>query len=163
MQVQNTLRTLRSFYLLSITSIDDSLFLQLHPLIQSWSKDMDPSRSQRYRAMALKVLITYCRDNAFLLHQYIQPHILDMLHQLKSQNIHINDLMAAGKFLQQQGRYQAVAELFETALDTMGNSTGDNKEYRGNIWLEFTGIKVNGRWNGKAGHDHSSGRFGDDI
>jgi hypothetical protein len=45
MQVQDTVRTLRSFSLLSITSIDDSIFLHLHPLIQSWAKDMDPTSS----------------------------------------------------------------------------------------------------------------------
>jgi len=38
--------------------------------------------------------------------------------------------MAAGKILQQQGCHRAAAESFETALDTMGNSTADNK---GNI------------------------------
>jgi hypothetical protein len=141
MQVQDTLRTLRTFSLLSIGSINDSIFLQLHPLIQSWSRDMDPSRSQHHQAMALQVLTACCRDDAFLLRRYLLPHILDMIDQLKGQDIHINDLMAAGKILKDQGHYQAAAELFKTALETMGKST-ENSEI--NIAKKFTGAKVDG-------------------
>jgi hypothetical protein len=48
MQVQDTLRTLRSFSLLSITSPGDNVFLHLHPLIQVWARDMNQSTSQPY-------------------------------------------------------------------------------------------------------------------
>jgi tetratricopeptide (TPR) repeat protein len=148
MRVQDTLRTLRSFSLLSITSIDDSVFLQLHPLIQSWLKDMGPSRSQHYRAMTLQVLTTCCTDDAFSLHRYLLRHILDMLAQLKDRDIHINALMASGRILYGQGHYQVAAKLFSAALETMRKSTGSNKEKVMTISGWLAGVyRDQGRWN----------------
>ena len=148
MQVQDTLRTLRSFSLLSISSIDDSIFLQLHPLIQSWLKDMDPLSSQHHQAMTLQVLTTCCGHDALLLHRYLLPHILDMLDQLKGRDKHINDLMAAGKFLNKQGHYGGAEELFETALAMIGRSIENNEENITRIsgWLALVYMSQ-GRWN----------------
>jgi tetratricopeptide (TPR) repeat protein len=148
MHAQDTLRTLRTFSLLSISSINDSIFLQLHPLIQSWSKDIDPSRSKHHQAMALQVLTTCCNDDAFLLHRHLLSHILYMLDQLAGRDMHVNDIMAAGKFLNEQGHYRAAAELFETAIETMGTPTDNNEKNIATISEWLAGVYVaQGRWN----------------
>ncbi|KIM28914.1 hypothetical protein M408DRAFT_57037, partial [Serendipita vermifera MAFF 305830] len=53
---QKIIRTLRSFSLLTASSVDDCIFLHLHPLIQAWCRDMDSTSSSPYRAMAIQVL-----------------------------------------------------------------------------------------------------------
>ncbi|KIM29151.1 hypothetical protein M408DRAFT_43937, partial [Serendipita vermifera MAFF 305830] len=59
LQVQDIVRNLRSFSLLSSTSINDSLFLRMHPLVQSWSRDLlETQASQSYIAMAIQVLVS---------------------------------------------------------------------------------------------------------
>ncbi|KIM22777.1 hypothetical protein M408DRAFT_78570, partial [Serendipita vermifera MAFF 305830] len=52
LQVQGLIHNLRSFSLVTASSIDDRLFLQIHPLIQAWSRDMDSVSSQLYQTMA---------------------------------------------------------------------------------------------------------------
>jgi tetratricopeptide (TPR) repeat protein len=147
MQVQETLRTLRTFSLISISSINDSIFLQLHPLIQSWSRDMVPFNSQQYRAMTLQVLATCCRDDAFLLHRYLLPHIPHMLDQLKGRVIHINDLIATGIILNGQGYYDAAAELFKAGLAAMGKSAEIDEETIAEISERLAGAYwAQGRW-----------------
>jgi hypothetical protein len=147
MQVQETLRTLRSFSLLSITSLGNDVFFHLHPLIQAWARDMNQSISQPHRAMTLQVLTACSGVDSFQLHRYLLPHIFDVLEQLKGQDVHINDLMAAGKVLREQGHYQAAAVLFETALEIMGRTTENNEKRVSTIsaWLAAI-YKSQGRW-----------------
>jgi tetratricopeptide (TPR) repeat protein len=127
MRVQDTLRTLRSFSLLSITSLGDNIFLHLHPLIQAWARDMNQSIPHPHRAMALQVLTACCGVDSFQLHRSLLPHIIDIPEQLKGQDIHINNFTAAGRIIREQGHYQAAAELLETALGIISN-TPDNDE-----------------------------------
>ncbi|KIM19773.1 hypothetical protein M408DRAFT_53193, partial [Serendipita vermifera MAFF 305830] len=56
LRLQKIIRTLRSFSLVVPSSTNTSLFFHLHPLIQAWSRDMDPVASQQYQAMAIQVL-----------------------------------------------------------------------------------------------------------
>jgi hypothetical protein len=51
-----------------------------------------------------------------------------MLKQVKGQDMHVNDLMAAGTILREQGHYHAAAVLFETALETTTKETPAHKE-----------------------------------
>jgi tetratricopeptide (TPR) repeat protein len=119
LQVQSTIRTLQAFSLLSVTSTDDSIFLQLHPLVQAWSRDMVPSSSRHYRAMSIQSLTSCSGDEMFRLFRYMPPHILDTLGQAGRQDLHINDLMAVGITLKDQGYYQKAAEVVEVALEKM--------------------------------------------
>jgi tetratricopeptide (TPR) repeat protein len=125
LQVQSTIRTLQAFSLLSVTSTDDSIFLQLHPLVQAWSRDMVSSASQHYRAMGLQSLTSCSGDEMFRLFRYMLPHILDTLGHAEMRDLHVNDLMAVGTTLKDQGYYQKAAEAVEAALEKM--SSGDQQ------------------------------------
>jgi tetratricopeptide (TPR) repeat protein len=98
--------------------------------------------------MTLQALTACCRDDVFLLHRHILPHIVDMLDQLQGQDIHINDLMAAGKILERQGHYQVAAELFKAALEKMRKSSGNHEINVAKIcgWLAQVYWRQ-GRWN----------------
>jgi len=147
MRVQEILRTLRSFSLLSVSSIEDSLFLQLHPLIQAWSRDMNPSSSQHHRAMTLQVLTVCCRDEPFWLRPQLLPHILGILDQGKDQDMHTNDLMAAGKILCEQGHSQAAEQLFKTALEIMGKTAEPDETLLSSVSLWLASVYTSqGRW-----------------
>ncbi|KIM22767.1 hypothetical protein M408DRAFT_322409, partial [Serendipita vermifera MAFF 305830] len=113
--IQRIIGDLRSFSLVTASSLDNSLFLHLHPLIQTWSRDRSSNLSQRFQAMAIQILVA-CGSNDWSLNQYLLPHIQDTLHQVQRQDLHVNDLMSFGKVVKQQGHYPEVANLFEVAL-----------------------------------------------
>jgi tetratricopeptide (TPR) repeat protein len=125
LQVQSTIRTLQAFSLLSVTSTDDSIFLQLHPLVQAWSRDMVHSASRHYRAMSTQTLTSCSGKDMFRLFRYMLPHILDTLGQAEKQDLHVNDLMALGITLKDQGYYQKAAEVVEAALEKI--ASGDQQ------------------------------------
>ncbi|KIM22340.1 hypothetical protein M408DRAFT_49161, partial [Serendipita vermifera MAFF 305830] len=50
--LQGIVQTLRSFSFVTASSTNNVVFLRLHPLIQAWSRDMIPSASQPYQAIA---------------------------------------------------------------------------------------------------------------
>ncbi|KIM30320.1 hypothetical protein M408DRAFT_324451 [Serendipita vermifera MAFF 305830] len=54
--LQEIIQNLRSFSLVTASTMNDSLFLQLHPLIQAWCRDMKLIAAQPYRAMTMQVL-----------------------------------------------------------------------------------------------------------
>ena len=138
LHMHQIIRTLRSFSLLSSTSVDDIVFLQIHPLIQSWSRDMDPSASQHYKAMALQVITTGAHtENKVTLYRHLLPHLSDLVEQPDGQPLHVNDLMAAGKIFVDQGHYQKAVAVFRAALGTIGRSggaTGENIRWV-KMWL----------------------------
>ncbi|KIM30134.1 hypothetical protein M408DRAFT_44229, partial [Serendipita vermifera MAFF 305830] len=104
LHVQAIIQTLRSFSLVIASSMNGSLFLQLHPLIQAWSRDMGSVALEQYREMATQVL-TACGDENFELNRFIIPHVIDMLDQVGPHGLHVNDLAVFALILQQQGQY----------------------------------------------------------
>ncbi|KIM22789.1 hypothetical protein M408DRAFT_47875, partial [Serendipita vermifera MAFF 305830] len=75
LRMQRVIHTLRSFSLLTASSMDDSIFLHLHPLVQAWSRDMVTPSCHQYQAMAIQVL-TACESEENLgLYRYLLPHI----------------------------------------------------------------------------------------
>jgi tetratricopeptide (TPR) repeat protein len=147
MRVQDTLRTLQSFSLLSITSIGESVFLQVHPLIQAWSRDMDPSSAWHYRAMAAQIISSCSSDEAFKVYRHLIGHIFEMMDQLKMEELHINDLMAAGIILYRQGRYQAAAGVFGSALETTRKPSGRDERSTSSISLWLAEVyRAQGLW-----------------
>ena len=116
--VQKKICDLCSFSLISVTSVGDSLSLQLHPLVQAWFQDTLPS-SQYYRAMAMQTITSCCRGDNIVLYQHLLPHILHILGQVEAQNMHVNNLQAIGKVLCNLGHYGTAAKLLETALGKM--------------------------------------------
>ena len=118
-QVEETIETLRSFSLISTTNIEDSLFLQLHPLVRAWSKDMPLPNRKDYRNMAGQI-ITSCSQRWNLQnYRYLVPHINVMLQGIKIRSMHVNDLMALGEVLREQGHYNDAEVLFSEALHTL--------------------------------------------
>ena len=124
MRVQEMLGTLQSFSLLSTSSINGTLSLQLHQLVQAWLRDMDPSISSQHQLMACQILTSCCEDNVFLLHQHLFPHVLDVWDQVEDRGMHVNDVMAAGISLQRQGQYQRARKLFEIGLELVTSTSG---------------------------------------
>jgi tetratricopeptide (TPR) repeat protein len=124
-QVQETISSLRSFSLISATSVGDSVFLHLHPLIQSWSRDMTQSHSHDSRAMVIRTLTSFGNAEDFPLYRHMLPHLLNILAQIKIQDLHVNDLAAAGNILRVQGHYHMASGLFEAALDKMSSCEED--------------------------------------
>ena len=122
MHIHDVVRALRSFSLVSVTSVGDSLFLQLHPLVQAWCRDMNSAVSEHYKAMAIQVLTACGRKDSFALNLRILPHLLDILDQTQLEQLHVNDLMAFGPVLRQQGHYRKASRLFEAALELMKQS-----------------------------------------
>ncbi|KIM22351.1 hypothetical protein M408DRAFT_47177, partial [Serendipita vermifera MAFF 305830] len=102
--LQGILQTLRSFSLITVSSRNDYVFLQIHPLIQAWSRDMISVISQPYQAMATQVL-TACGSENMTLNRFILPHMIEILSRVERQDMEINDRMAFGRVLWQQGHY----------------------------------------------------------
>jgi len=116
--VQKKIHDLCSFSLISVTSVGDSLSLQLHPLVQSWLQDTLPS-SQHYRVMVMQIITSCCRGDHVLLYQHLLPHILHMLGQVEAQDMHVNDLLSIGDVLYDLGHYGRAVKLLETVLGEM--------------------------------------------
>ncbi|KIM31713.1 hypothetical protein M408DRAFT_237152 [Serendipita vermifera MAFF 305830] len=123
LRVQGLIHTLRSFSLVTASSMDDRMFLQLHPLIQAWSRDMDSMASQLYQAMAIQVLTACGSEENFELNRFLLPHMLDMFSRTEPDHLHVNDLLAYGNVLLQQGQYRRAGNLYEKSLEVMKNST----------------------------------------
>ena len=147
LQVQETIRILRSFSLLSVTSVDDSVFLQLHPLVQSWSRDLAGSDTQLYEAMAVQTLTSCCRRDNFSVHRYLLPHILDMLARNRSLIVHVNDQVAVGRILYQNGSYPNAIALFTAASEGMKDVGEERIRPKTTVtaWLAET-LRTTGRW-----------------
>jgi Tetratricopeptide repeat len=124
LQVQSTIRILQAF---SATSIDDSIFLQLHPLIQAWSRDMVPSASQHYRAMAVQVVTACCRMDAFRLHRYLLSHIFDLLACINAPDLQVNEQVAVTRILRDHGYYQNATGLLEAAARIISDCDEQDK------------------------------------
>ena len=137
LQVQEIVRTLRSFSLLTASSINDCTFLHLHPLVQAWSRGLD---SQDHRAMAIQTLTACGDEKGFGLNKHLLPHILDILDQIQLQDLHVNDMVAFGAILKQQGHYRKARTLFEAALEIMKKSeeSADVDVLRVKSWLART-------------------------
>jgi len=127
LHVQDIVRNLRSFSLISAVPVGDSLFLRLHPLVQSWSRDM-VYPLHHHRAMAMQALTSCGAEDAFLLYRYLLPHITNILSQDEARNIHVNDLTVMGKVLASQGYYRKATELLEIAVEEMISSIGPETE-----------------------------------
>jgi tetratricopeptide (TPR) repeat protein len=123
LKVHEIIRTLRSFSLVSTTSIDDNLFLQLHPLTQAWSKDMVDSGSPNYNAMVVCALTSASNRDNIHLYRYILPHITGMLDRHEVHHLHINDLMAAGRLFNEQGQFLIASRFIEAALELVAEYT----------------------------------------
>ena len=146
LQVQETIRILRSFSLLSVTSVDDSVFIQMHPLVQSWSRDR--ASSELYAGMVLQVIASCCvQEIDARLHRSLQPHVLDTLTRDPSPVAHVNDLVAAGRFLYHQGKYQQAIELFSRAVEAMKNVEEKYITPKTSVsaWLADA-LRTTGRW-----------------
>ena len=122
LQVQGFISTLRSFSLLTANTINDAIYIHLHPLIQTWSRDMDTAASQYYRKLAIQVLVACRVEDNIELNQYILPHALEILDQIRMDDLHVNELAAIGALLGQQGLYRRTPRLFEVALKIMKSS-----------------------------------------
>ncbi|KIM22811.1 hypothetical protein M408DRAFT_39636, partial [Serendipita vermifera MAFF 305830] len=72
--LQGIVRNLRSFSLVTASSMNDSLFLQLHPLVQAWCRDMTFTISHSYRRMAIRV-VTACGNANIELYRFLLPHM----------------------------------------------------------------------------------------
>jgi hypothetical protein len=102
-QVQEVIQNLRSFSLISATPTGDDLFLQMHPLVQVWSRDMVSLASQHYRAMSMQA-VTSCHGNdTFLIYRHMTSHILDIISQVEIEDIHVDDLVGIGDVFRGQG------------------------------------------------------------
>ncbi|KIM28911.1 hypothetical protein M408DRAFT_49911, partial [Serendipita vermifera MAFF 305830] len=75
LRAQGLIHNLRSFSLVTASSMNDQLFLQIHPLIQAWSRDMDSISSQLYQAMAIQVLTACGSEKNFELNRFLLPHV----------------------------------------------------------------------------------------
>lgn len=147
LQVLEMIRTLRSFSLLSVTGANDWMFLQLHPLVQSWSRDMVGSISCHYSAMVMQILTTCGNTGHFRLYRHLSPHIIDIMDRKKYRDLHVNDKMAAGFILRHQGHYRIAIQLFEDALETMWGAPEADHATTTVVagWLSSTYVKE-GRW-----------------
>ncbi|KIM20144.1 hypothetical protein M408DRAFT_334121, partial [Serendipita vermifera MAFF 305830] len=123
LRLQKIIQALRSFSLVTTSSSDTCLFLHLHPLVQAWSRDMDPMAAQRYQAMAIQVVTTCGGEENFELNRLLLPHILDILQCTRPEKSHVNELVAFGRTLRQQGQFLKAGKLFEMALGLMKDST----------------------------------------
>ncbi|KIM28992.1 hypothetical protein M408DRAFT_329034 [Serendipita vermifera MAFF 305830] len=147
LRVQGLVHTLRSFSLVTASSIDDLLFLQLHPLIQTWSRDMDSVTSQRYQAMTIQVLTACGSEKNFRLNRHLLPHILDIISRIDLHDLHVNDLVAYGAVHKQQGQYHKAGKLFRKSLAIAKNSAQPSSIniLRITLWLANNCWKE-GRW-----------------
>ncbi|KIM22787.1 hypothetical protein M408DRAFT_332742 [Serendipita vermifera MAFF 305830] len=143
--LQEIIRTLRSFSLVTASSTNDSLFLHLHPLIQAWSRDMISSTPHPYRAMAMQVL-TACGNEDIKLSRFLLPHMREMLNQVGIRDMHVNDLLAFGVVAKQQGNYGRAGRILEAALESMKHSAEENS--MNTLWVA-SWLASTYRWEGR--------------
>ncbi|KIM30137.1 hypothetical protein M408DRAFT_22189, partial [Serendipita vermifera MAFF 305830] len=133
--LQGIVRNLRSFSLVTPSSMNDSLFLQLHPLVRAWSRDMAFTISQSYQGMAIQML-TACGSQNIELNRFIFPHMIDIMGQVAVQDRHINDLMVFGLVASQQGHYHKAESFFAAALDPSSYYNQGRWTESEKLWME---------------------------
>lgn len=148
LHTHDMIQTLRSFSLISTTSVEDSVFLHLHPLVQAWARDKVLSTGQDYHAMAAQTLSAcYFEDNTRL-YRHLAPHIGEMLYAINGYSLHANEKMGFAQVLFQLGYYRSAEVQFSEILrwleDTPKEVTKDT------LWITewlATAIHSQGRWN----------------
>lgn len=135
LQVQDMIRNLRSFSLVSTTTIADSLFLRVHPLVQAYLRDMPLPNAQEYRAMAQQTLTSCCDESYLRIHRYLVPHIREMNQEVRSSSLHVNDRMAVGDILEEHGHYRDAENLLSESLDHFQPMSGEE----GKLFFEVAG------------------------
>jgi len=128
LMVEETIQVLRSFSLVSTTIINDSILLQIHPLVQAWSRDMVSSHSQGYQAMARQVLTSCGQESHLPLFYWLYPHLRNMMETTSSRTWHVNDQFAAGTILKLQGRDEEAQAIFTEARELVKSAAGQENE-----------------------------------
>lgn len=111
------IRKLRSFSLISASSISNVVFLHLHPLVQSWARDRSSSGQKQYQRMARQVVTVCCYDAAFRIHQHLLSHFDGLI--IRNGEAHVNDKMAAGSVLKEFARYDDAEVVYNEALEIL--------------------------------------------
>lgn len=117
LRAHETIRTLRAFSLISASSIINTVFVHMHPLVHAWARDMWPSYVHRNRSMAIQVL-TSC-GGVVEVYRHILPHAQGLFDQKMADEMHVNDQMTVGVVFKDRGNYPQAEEVFRQIIETL--------------------------------------------
>lgn len=147
LHMHEMIQSLRLFSLVSTSNVDNSIFLQLHPLVQAWARDKVSSTTQDYYKMAVQTITACCSLANNWLYFRLHPHINEILGSNASIYLHANDKMAFAMIFVLQGHYSRAESLFSQVLQLVKDSTErvEGDELWIITWLAYA-IQWQGRW-----------------
>ena len=118
-RVGEAIQSLRSFSLVSTTFVADSPFLQLHPLVQAWARDMKLPDAEDFGIMAIQVLTSCCNERSTGVYRFLLSHINEKLEENQGPSLHTNDRPAFALVLREMGHYSAAEMLYGRVLKSL--------------------------------------------
>ncbi|KIM22236.1 hypothetical protein M408DRAFT_292223 [Serendipita vermifera MAFF 305830] len=132
--IQETIRTLRSFSLVSVGTISNTLFLHLHPLVHHWVQDsLKLQMRDLNRSMSVQIVTAVTRISDPRVYQYFLPHIIHIHENINTQDLHVIDQIVHAGILADQGRYRLAISLLRKALSSLEETLGP--DHRDSIFV----------------------------
>lgn len=127
--------SLQNYSLVSTVRGVDTLLLQMHPLTHEWVHEYIPmSEKHSFQSAAILLVALGARDERTAATQYLASHITHM--EPYWNHLHVNDSMAFGSILYQNGLYQSALKVQEHAID-------DFKQYSDADDTKFSDLLLN--------------------
>src|SRR4051812_17970364 len=92
LHVHGIIQSLRSFSLISSTSLSGIVHVRFHPLVHSWSVDMlSPVQTTDYRLMATQVVVSCTSPDDKELCRLLYQHVHKLMEHAVDSHLHVND------------------------------------------------------------------------
>jgi tetratricopeptide (TPR) repeat protein len=149
LQFHELTQRLNSFSLLSISSIDDTPLLRLHPLVHSHARDkVSKSELPIYKQMAVTCISTSCKGLSPSTWKYVLSHCIALYEECGGEPMHINDVIQFGQLVYRQGEYWRAEKIFRKMAELLvvAQGPGGKDTLEVFTWLAST-LWNQGKWN----------------
>jgi tetratricopeptide (TPR) repeat protein len=110
LELHSTLATLRSHSLITTTSVDKAILLQMHPLVYEWGRlRISEGDLPRFEAAAVRLLCCGAREDNYTMMQYLSSHVESL--SFLWEGLHANDAASLAFILAESGIYEKSATL----------------------------------------------------
>jgi tetratricopeptide (TPR) repeat protein len=133
--------SLKMFSLVVTSMTPDSVMLNYHALVNTWSRDILPTADKRlYSSMAIQVISTSSNGKYYLVHASLLPHMQDIMR--RRTDLHPNDMTVFAKRFIEGGMGAEAEALYRKVYDFCAREYGRNDDTTltvlGNIACCFT-------------------------
>jgi len=123
-RMEEAIRSLCSFSLVSTTVVSDSLFMQMHPVAQAWARNTD---AEDFGIMAMQVLTSCCNERFTSVYRFLLSHINEKLEENQGPSLHMNDQSAFALVLREMGHYGSAEMLYGKVLESLQELSAERK------------------------------------